>query len=72
MTKANVKDIKPGGQFVRIQKQDNGWWAVGHNANGQLVDGTLINHSYPVPMIWADGSHIGLPPGTMPGDGMGG
>ena len=69
MTKANVKEVRAATAAAQFQKPDGSWWAVGINDSGQAVDGTTDNRAYPVPMLWADGTMIGAPPGTFPEDG---
>jgi alpha-tubulin suppressor-like RCC1 family protein len=69
VTKANTQEVRVITDFAQLQKPDGSWWAVGGNAKGTLVDGTLIDQYYPVPMLWADGTMIGAPPGTFPDDG---
>ena len=61
MTKANVQRIWAHHIMTQFQKPDGSWWAVGNNGNALLIDGTLVNKSYPVPMLWATGTQIGLP-----------
>ena len=60
MTRANLVTVHGYTNGFRLQKPDGSWWGIGQNDEGQLVNGTLVNPTWPTPMLWATGAQIGL------------
>ena len=59
MDDTNVLDLQVGGYYSNYILRDDGkWYGVGNNGQGQLSDGTQVNHEYPVAMEWSAGVPI--------------